>query len=201
MLLNNDELKKIEDLIDESIKDISDKSNITDKKDLESLVKTTINIMNPRSKMILTSIYDFLKKHTLTNDLYNNSSNKADFYRMNFSKQLEDKFTFEIPNDIDIKKYESYAKKIIASGTLAGGIGVICVRMYTKTLTMPIAIGAIIAFVVYKQLKKKQFSKLDEIKKEYLLSVKEAFMQWVKSVDEYYESIIKDFEKGLIKNE
>ena len=199
-MLNNEELKKIEDYIDESIKDISDKSNIKDKNDLESLVKTTINIMTPKSKMISTSIYDFLKKHTLTNDLYNNSSNKADFYRMNFSKQLEDKFTFEIPNDIDIKKYENYANAIIASGIIAGGIGAIPIRMYTKTLTIPIAIGAIIAFVVYKQLKKKQFSKLDEIKKEYLLNVKDAFMQWVKSVDEYYESIIKDFEKGLIKN-
>ncbi|WP_432631551.1 hypothetical protein [Brachyspira sp.] len=99
-------------------------SKIPKKQIIDEVIRITVNKFIPKSKMILSDVYDMLMEKTLQEDIFENVGNKAAFYEMNIEKELNEKFNFEIPSKIDYEESERKINEWITAGiiTVVGGV-------------------------------------------------------------------------------
>lgn len=201
-MLEKSDKEKLENYIDKIIKDIKSitKRNIhngmTDKEIINSVINITINKFTPESKSILSSTYNMLKEQTLAEEKYSSSKNEAAFYEMNISKELNNKFNFDVPNKIDYKESKETINKWIKAGVVVVTGGVISIKL--KSL-IPIGIATIIAGIMLILIKDKQISSgnIEMIVDEYLSNVKKSMMAWIISIEKYYDEKMEELNKKI----
>ena len=152
------------------------------------------------SKMLLSDICVSLRKETLKKEIYKNIDNKLKFDDLDMFDKIDNKFIFEIPNNIDYKNGEELKKSLTQSGIIfsAGGV----VSIIIKSL-IPVSIGLILAGVWYYTAQKNENTrkeKMNEITNKYLKNIKISLQEWVKSIEKYYDEEVDKLEEEL-KNE
>ena len=167
---------------------------------IEELKKISANITITESKMLLSDICVSLRKETLKKEIFKNIDNKLKFDDLDMFDKIDNKFIFEIPNNIDYKNGEELKKSLTQSGIIfsAGGV----VSIIIKSL-IPVSIGLILAGVWYYTAQKNENTrkeKMNEITNKYLKNIKISLQEWVKSIEKYYDEEVDKLEEEL-KNE
>lgn len=167
---------------------------------IEELKKISTNITITESKMLLSDICVSLRKETLKKEIYKNIDNKLKFDDLDMFDKIDNKFIFEISNNIDYKNGEELKKSLTQSGIIfsAGGV----VSIIIKSL-IPVSIGLILAGVWYYTAQKNENTrkeKMNEITNKYLKNIKISLQEWVKSIEKYYDEEVDKLEEEL-KNE
>lgn len=204
-MLDNNDRGKIKEYVEEILKSIysSVKNNIesgmSNRDVIDSTVNLTVNKLTPESKMVLSSVYNILMEKTLAKPLYQNAQNKAAFYARDILKDLNEKFSFEIPAHIDYEESKSLINKWTASGAIGVSGGIVSITMKSA---MPIFISVIIAGVMVYLLRNKPISEnhqdVNLLIREYLENVEETMMSWVDEISDYYDEEVNKLEKGMI---
>ena len=204
-MLENNDREKIQEYVEKILKSIysSVKKNIesgmSNQDVIDSAVNITVNKLTPESKMILSSVYNMLMEKTLAKPLYQNAQNKAAFYSRDILKDLNTKFSFEVPAHIDYEESKSLINKWTAAGAICVGGGVVSITMKNA---IPIVIAVIIAGVMLYLLRDKPATgnnqDISVLIKEYLKNVKATLMSWVDEISAYYDGEVKELEKGMI---
>ena len=204
-MLENNDRKKIEDYINKLLNAIysdirKDMDNGKGSREvIDSAINLTVNKLTPESKMILSSAYNMMMEKTLAKTAYQNAQNKAAFYSKDILKQLNSKFSFDVPNHIDYEETRKLLNKWIASGAIvvAGGV----ISIHAKSFT-PIAIATVIAGIMLFLLKGqavKTESDIEHVIKDYLKNVKDSLMAWMKEIENFYDEEVAKLEKELDK--
>jgi len=204
-MLQSDEKNKIEQYItkiSESIFCEAKKciqTGMTDKQVIDRVITITVNKFTPESKMVMSSAYNMMMEHTLAKPLFQTAQSKAAFYEMDILKELNGKFNFDVPKHIDYEESKAKMNKWIKAGAVvvAGGL----ISIPTKSL-IPIGIAVIVAGVMLLLLKDSENGKTQEITcliKNYLDDVKKTMMQWLNTVEEYYDERVARLERELVK--
>ncbi|MCR5769708.1 MAG: hypothetical protein K6G87_00590 [Butyrivibrio sp.] len=204
-MLENNDREKIQEYVEKILKSIysSVKKNIesgmSNQDVIESAVNLTVNKLTPESKMVLSSVYNMLMENTLKKPLYQNAQNKAAFYSRDILKDLNTKFSFEVPAHIDYEESKSLINKWTVAGAICVGGGVVSITMKNA---IPIVIAVIIAGVMLYLLRDKPSAgnkqDISTLIKEYLKNVKATLMSWVDEISAYYDEEVKELEKGMI---
>ena len=202
-MLNQLDRKNINKAIDRIINNINEALPKIDKPinvRIEELKKISTNITITESKMLLSDICVSLRKETLKKEIYKNIDNKLKFDDLDMFDKIDNKFIFEIPNNIDYKNGEELKKSLTQSGIIfsAGGV----VSIIIKSL-IPVSIGLILAGVWYYTAQKNENTrkeKMNEITNKYLKNIKISLQEWVKSIEKYYDEEVDKLEEEL-KNE
>ena len=202
-MLNQLDRENINKAIDRIINNINEALPKIDKPinvRIEELKKISTNITITESKMLLSDICVSLRKETLKKEIYKNIDNKLKFDDLDMFDKIDNKFIFEIPNNIDYKNGEELKKSLTQSGIIfsAGGV----VRIIIKSL-IPVSIGLILAGVWYYTAQKNENTrkeKMNEITNKYLKNIKISLQEWVKSIEKYYDEEVDKLEEEL-KNE
>ena len=204
-MLENNDRGKIEEYVVKILESIysSAKKNIesgmSNRNVIDTAVNLTVNRLTPESKMIMSSVYNMLIEKTLAKSLYQNAQNKATFYERNIMKDLNEKFSFEIPAHIDYKENKSLINKWTAAGAVGVGGGIVSITMKKA---IPVVISVIIAGVMWYLLRKKNTSEnrqdINDLIEEYLKNVKATLMLWVDEISAYYDEEVNKLEKGMI---
>lgn len=174
-MLDNNDRGKIQEYVEKILKSIYSsvkkdiESGMSNQDVIDSTVNLTVNKLTPESKMILSSVYNMLMKKTLARPLYQNAQNKAAFYARDILKDLNEKFSFEIPAHIDYEESKSLINKWTATGAIGVGGGIVSITMKKA---IPVVISVIIAGVMWYLLRKKNTSEnrqdINDLIKEYL---------------------------------
>lgn len=202
-MLKDNEKERIEEYIDKIIKNIKEnsekylKKGMSEKDVIDKVVSYTVNKMIPESKTLLSYVYNTMLERTFSKQIYKNEYNKAEFYHMNIFNELNDKFNFEIEQNINYKKeINKYMKigAIIVIGSL------ISIPLHNP---IPIGIAVVIAGIMVFTLDNRHNSKnnISYTIDEYLQNVKKALLNWINSIEKYYDEKVDEFEKGLKNNE
>mgnify|MGYP000598718076 FL=1 len=202
-MLNQLDRENINKAIDRIINNINEALPKIDKPinvRIEELKKISTNITITESKMLLSDICVSLRKETLKKEIYKNIDNKLKFDDLDMFDKIDNKFIFEIPNNIDYKNGEELKKSLTQSGIIfsAGGV----VSIIIKSL-IPVSIGLILAGVWYYTAQKNENTrkeKMNEITNKYLKNIKISLQEWVKSIEKYYDEEVDKLEEEL-KNE
>lgn len=204
-MLENNDREKIQEYVEKILKSIysSVKKNIesgmSNQDVIDSAVNLTVNKLTPESKMILSSVYNMLMEKTLAKPLYQNAQNKAAFYSRDILKDLNTKFSFEVPAHLDYEESKSLINKWTVAGAICVGGGVVSITMKNA---IPIVIAVIIAGVMLYLLRDKPATgnkqDISVLIKEYLKNVKATLMSWVDEISAYYDGEVKELEKGMI---
>ena len=202
-MLNQLDRENINKAIDRIINNINEALPKIDKQinvRIEELKKISTNITITESKMLLSDICVSLRKETLKKEIYKNIDNKLKFDDLDMFDKIDNKFIFEIPNNIDYKNGEELKKSLTQSGIIfsAGGV----VSIIIKSL-IPVSIGLILAGVWYYTAQKNENTrkeKMNEITNKYLKNIKISLQEWVKSIEKYYDEEVDKLEEEL-KNE
>ena len=204
-MLDKNDQEKLKEYIDELIENISSdvKSNIgkgmSDKQVIENLINTTVTRLTPESKMLVSSTYNIMMEQTLTDSLYDNPQNKAAFYEMNLPKELNSKFNFDIPQNIDYEESKKEINKWVKMGAVVVSGGVISISLGSY---IPIGIAVLIAGIMSPLLKDragKTNINLDSLIDEYLDNVKQSLWNWIYSIVEYYDGRIGELKRKLVR--
>ena len=147
--------------------------------------------------MLLSDICISLRKETLKKEIYKNIDNKLKFDDLDMFNKIDNKFIFEIPNNIDYKNGEELKKALTQSGIIftAGGVVSVIIRSL-----VPVSIGLILAGVQYYTAQKNENikkEKMNEITNKYLKNIKISLQEWVKSIEKYYDEEVDKLEKEL----
>lgn len=198
MLENNDRVK-IEQYVDKIIsqlkaraeKDI--KAGVTNKDVLDNLVKLTVGKLTPESKSILSSVHNMLMDQTLSKELYQDSKKKAAYYEMDILTEITGKFNFDVPSHIDYEESKSIINKWTASGVLVVAGGVVSIPLKSW---IPVGVAVVIAALMLLLIddKKGKDNDIHGIVDTYLNNVKKSLMDWVSSVENYYDKRVQDLE-------
>ena len=199
-MLNQLDRENIDKAIDRIINNIKEALPKIDKPvnvRIEELKKISANITITESKMLLSDICISLRKETLKKEIFKNIDNKLKFDDLDMFDKIDNKFIFEIPNNIDYKNGEELKKALTQSGIIftTGGI----VSVIIKSL-VPISIGLILAGVWYYTAQKNENirkDKMNEITDKYLSNLKISLQEWVKSIEKYYDSEVEELEREL----
>ena len=204
-MLDNNDRGKIQEYVKKILESIyfSIKKNIetgmSNQYVIDSAVNLTVNKLTPESKMILSSVYNMLMEKTLAKPLYQNPQNKAMFYARNIFKDMNEKFSFEIPAHIDYEESKSLINEWTSAGAISVGGGIVSITMKNA---MPIVISVIIAGVMWYLLRNKTTTEnsqnINVLIKEYLENVKATLMSWVDKISAYYDEEVNKLEKGMI---
>lgn len=174
-------------------------SGMPDKQVIDRIITITVNKFTPESKMILSSVYNMMMERTLAKPIYQITRNRAAFFEMNILQELNSKFLFDVPNQIDYEESRITIDKWIADGVIVVAGGVIS---FLTTNPIPIGMAVIIAAVMLFILKngdretKQDISRLIQ---EYLKDVSKTMMEWLDTVQEYYDARVEKLERELIK--
>ena len=203
MLENNDREKiqehvvKIIEAIYSSIK-MDIESGMSNHDVIDNAVNLTVNKLTPESKMIMSSVYNMLMEKTLEKPLYQNAQNKATFYSRDILKDLNAKFSFEVPARIDYEESKSLINKWTAAGAIGVGGGIVSITMKKA---IPIVISVIIAGIMWYLLRNKTTTpnrqNINILIREYLDNVKATLMSWVEEISDYYGEEVNKLEKGM----
>lgn len=199
-MLNQIDRENINKAIDKIIKNIKEALPQIDKPikvRLEELKKISTNITITESKMLLSDMCGYLRKETLKKEIFKYIDNKLKFDDLDMFNKIDNKFIFEIPNNIDYKNGEELKKALTQSGIIftTGGI----VSVIIKSL-VPVSIGLILAGVWYYTAQKNENirkEKMNEVTNKYLKNIKISLQEWVKSIEKYYDEEIDKLEKEL----
>jgi len=203
MLENNDK-QKLEQYIDKIIRGIqtnannNSKAGMSDKQVIEKVINVTVNKFTPESKMILSSTYNMLMEHTLTTAKYTDAEKKAAFYEMDILKELNGKFNFEVPKDIDYGESRKEINKWVKSGAVVVVGGLISISLKSW---IPVGIAVVIVGIMALILKDepKFGSKgIDAVISEYLTNVKQSVLLWINSIEKYYDDRVAQLEREMI---
>lgn len=204
-MLQNDEKNKIEQYItkiSESILGEAKKciqTGMSDKQVIDRVITITVNKFTPESKMVMSSAYNMMMEYTLAKPIFQTAQNKAAFYEMDILKELNSKFNFDVPKHIDYEESKAEMNKWIKAGAVVVVGGLISIP--TKSL-IPIGIAVIVAGVMLLLLKDSENGKTQEIScliKNYLDDVKKTMMQWLNTVEKYYDERVARLERELVK--
>ena len=203
-MLNSDEKAKVEKYINKISEGIYKESQkfiqngMSDKKVIERVINITVKKFTPESKMIISSVYNTMMEHTLAKPFFQTAQNKAAFYERNILKDLNTKFLFDVPKDINYESSEKEINKWIAAGAIVIVGRVICFP--TKSL-IPIDIAVIVAGVMLAVLEERLGQDKQDISKlvqRYLNDVTKTMMEWLNTVQEYYDECVVELEKELM---
>lgn len=202
-MLNQLDRENIDKAIDRIINNIKEALPKIDKPmnvRIEELKKISANITITESKMLLSDICVSLRKETLKKEIFKNIDNKLKFDDLDMFDKIDNKFIFEIPNNIDYKNGEELKKALTQSGIIftTGGVVSVIIRSL-----VPVSIGLILAGVWYYTAQKNENirkEKMNEIINKYLKNIKISLQEWVKSIEKYYDEEVDKLEKEL-KNE
>lgn len=204
-MLDNNDRGKIQEYVKKILESIyfSIKKNIetgmSNQYVIDSAVNLTVNKLTPESKMILSSVYNMLMEKTLAKPLYQNPQNKAMFYARNIFKDMNEKFSFEIPAHIDYEESKSLINEWTSAGAISVGGGIVSITMKNA---VPIVISVIIAGVMWYLLRNKTTTSnrqnINNLISKYLENVKATLMSWVEEISKYYDKEIDKLEKGMI---
>lgn len=208
-MLDNKNKKKIEEYIDKLIKEIYldvqkyMAQGVRGKQLIDKTINLTVNKLTPESKMILSSTYNMLMKDTFSKDLFKDVQNKSAFYELDIFKDLNSKFIFDIPKNINYEDSEIIINKWVASGTVTiiGGL----ISIPTKSF-IPVGIAIILAGIMAILLKddikfnsgKSSNDDVDLLIKEYLKNIKESLILWIRSIEKYYDDKLGELERELV---
>lgn len=198
--LSLEERKLVENKISALILDIKDKvekSKILSKKNkefLENAVNTTSKILAPETKRLLNSIHYLLRKKTIETDFFKETNNQYEFNKRNILADLNSKFDFTSPKEIDFKEQNI----LLATGSilLAGG----GLSLATSSV-VPISIAVIISAGAYFLLNEIDKKKAKTLLEEYLKNVEIALNQWVKDIENYYIQEVEKLKESLSEND
>ncbi len=203
-MLNSDEKAKVEKYINKISEGIYKESQkfiqngMSDKKVIERVVNITVKKFTPESKMIISSVYNTMMEHTLAKPFFQTAQNKAAFYERNILKDLNTKFLFDVPKDINYESSKKEINKWIAAGAIVIVGGVICFP--TKSL-IPIDIAVVVAGVMLAVPEERLGQDKQDISKlvqRYLNDVTKTMMEWLNTVQEYYDERVVELEKELM---
>ena len=204
-MLDNNDRGKIQEYVKKILESIyfSIKKNIetgmSNQYVIDSAVNLTVNKLTPESKMILSSVYNMLMEKTLAKPLYQNPQNKAMFYARNIFKDMNEKFSFEIPAHIDYEESKSLINEWISAGAISVGGGIVSITMKNA---VPIVISVIIAGVMWYLLRNKTTTSnrqnINNLISKYLENVKATLMSWIYEISAYYDEEVNKLEKGMI---
>ena len=94
-MLKNSDKNKVENYIQKIINGLLNDTNksivsgMSDKQVIDRITKATVNKISHESKMIISSVYNMLMNDTLSEDFFQEPSNKALFYELNILKKLK----------------------------------------------------------------------------------------------------------------
>lgn len=207
-MLKSSEKKKIENyiqkIIDGLMKDTKESiaSGMSDKQVIERITKATVNKVTPESKMIMSSVYNMMMDATLSEELFQEPENKTVFYQTDILKELNAKFTFEVPTNIDYqeskKELDNWIKDGSAVVVVAGGIASIKFKSFLPIgISLAVAIAAIMGLVLYNNSKKKDNTNINTLVSDYLEGVKALLLAWVETIENYYDGRVDNIKKGL----
>ena len=92
-MLKNSDKNKVENYIQKIINGLLNDTNksivsgMSDKQVIDRITKATVNKISHESKMIISSVYNMLMNDTLSEDFFQEPSNKALFYELNIEKK------------------------------------------------------------------------------------------------------------------
>ena len=198
-----DKQKISKSIDDENTKILKEVENYIDRKMSESeiidrVIKDAVNRFTPKSKMILSDVYDMLKEQTFNEEFFKDVSHQAAFYKMNIMKELNEKFDFNIPSSIDYEESKIKMEDWLKLGAIefVGG----CIGITLKNF-FPIVVSTIIAGIMFLMFKNKNINKdLKIVIDEYLENIKKSLLTWVDSIEKYYNERIKQLKEDLNKN-
>lgn len=202
-MLENSEKVKIEQYIDkiivalsnEAIKSLS--NGVSEKQVVDRLLNSTINKLTPESKSILSSVYNMMMEKTLSEPEFIDVKNKASFYEMDILKDLSNKFDFEIPSDIHFEETQKTINEWVAAGAVVTVGSVISISLQNW---IPVCIAVVIAgimTIVLKANKPKNCKDIKSIIDEYLGSVKSSLLNWIDTIERYYDEQVSYLKERL----
>lgn len=204
-MLQSDERAKIEQYINQTSDIIYNeakkciKNGISNQQVIDKVINITINRFAPVSKSVMYSAYNTMTEHTLAKQIFQNSQNKAVFYEKDILKDLNSKFLFDVPKHINYEESRIEINKWIASGAVVVVGGIISVP--TKSI-IPVGIAVMIAGVMLFVLNNKKSRGEQDIYKlvhEYLQEVTKTMMEWLNTIETYYDERVEELERELVK--
>lgn len=204
-MLQIDENAKIEQYINKISEGIYQEakkfiqSGMSDQQIIDKVISIAVKKFTSESKMVMSSVYNMMMEHTLANPIFQNAQNKAAFYERDILKELNSKFLFDVPKYIDYEESKAEIKKWIAAGVIVivGGI----ISIPTDNL-IPIGIAIIVAgvmlFILNDWGKKTKYD-INKLIKDYLHDVKKTMIEWLNTVQVYYDECVYELEKELTR--
>lgn len=197
-MLESNEKQKIKEHLDKVLQSIQQDAERCAQKgmapsDIINRVTTlTVNKIAPESKMLLSSAYNMMMTHTLAEPYFSDSHNKAAFYEVNILKQINSKFDFSIPTEINYQKDQSTVKALAVSGTVVVAGGVVSITMSSW---VPVGVAAVIAGIMAFIIKSNPIiskNNINHLIAEYLQNVSHSFMLWIDAVESFYDAQIAE---------
>ena len=207
MLKSSDE-KKIENyiqkIIDGLLKDTrqSIASGMSDKQVIERITRATVHKLMPESKMIMSSVYNMMMDDTLSEESFQNPENRTAFYQMDILKELNNKFSFDVPDKINYSESKNELDKWIKSGSAAvvivgGAVSIKFKSFVPFGISLALVIVAIMGLLVSNKSRSNDKTNINLLISEYLASVQTSLMAWIKSIESYYDERIEELKKGM----
>ena len=207
-MLKSSDKRKIENyiqkIVDGLLKDAEEDiaSGMNDKEIIEKITKTTVNKLTPESKMIMSSIYNMMMDETLSEKQFQDPENKAAFYQMNILKDLNSRFTFDVPNRIDYSESKNELDKWVKGGSvvvvvIGGAVSIKFKNFLPFGVSVAVALAAIMGLLIYDKSQIRNKTDINLLISEYLSSVKTSLMVWVESIENYYDERIEELKKGM----
>lgn len=204
-MLKSDEKEKIEQYINKISEDVYKEakkciqSGMSDQQVIDKVINITVKRFTPESKMVMSSVYNIMMEHTLAKPLFQTSQNKAAFYERDILKELNTKFLFDVPQHISYEKSKTEIEKWIVAGAVVvtGGI----ISFPTKSL-IPTGIAVIVAVVMLfipSGENSRQKQNICKLIQEYLSNVTKTMMEWINTIQIYYDERVEELEKELMK--
>lgn len=207
-MLKSDDKIKIEKYIKKIINELANDakesiaSEMTDKEVIDRITKVTVNKVTPESKMIMSSVYKMLSRETLSEELFQNTENKAAFYQINILNDLNNRFVFDVPDKIDYSESKNELDKWIKGGSVAvvvigGAVSIKFKSLVPFGISLAVAIAAIMGLIIYNKNHSNNKTNINSLISEYLRSVQTSLMAWVESIESYYDERIEELKKGM----
>lgn len=207
-MLKNNEKIKIENYIQRIINGLledTEKSKslgMNDKQIIDRITEATVNRLTPESKMIMSTVYNMLMESTLSEDLFQNPVNRALFYERDILKDLNSNFSFTVPSNIDYNESKDIFDNKIKGGNIAvvivgGAVSVKIKSLVPLGISIGIVFVAIMGIILFNKTKKGSKININELILEYLNSVRKLLIEWIESIEIYYDEQIKKLKEGM----
>lgn len=207
-MLKSSDKKKIENyiqnLIDGLLKNTKQSidSGMSDRQVIERITKATVNKLTPESKMIMSSVYNMMMDDTLSEKIFQAPENKTAFYEMDILKELNSKFSFDVPDRIDYSESKNELDKWIKAGSVAvvvagGAISIKFKNFVPLGISVAVALAAIMGLIIYSKCQNSNKSNINSIVSEYLYSVQVSLITWIESIESFYDERIDELKKGM----
>lgn len=201
-MLESDEKNKIQNQLDKILQSIHQdvKKDINDglaPSDIIDRVTTrTINKITPQSKMLMSSAYNMMTVHTLSDPFFSDAQNKAAFYEADILKKIMDKFNFVVPTEINYQRDCSTIKSLAASGAVVVAGGLISITLKSW---IPVGIAVVLAGIMGFVIKSKCETSNNDINQlitEYLQNVRKSFALWIDTIESFYDNRVAELKKS-----